>query len=375
MEEMFEIMELDGSFTGRLKSRSQVHKDGDLHGAAHVWVYRLMDGKAEVLLQKRSDDKDSFPGCYDVSSAGHLDPGEDFLAGAIRELKEELGIVAEPGELQYMHTKEIDLTDQFHGEAFHNHELIAIYMLELVPQDKEIYFQESEISGVMWMEIDTLIRMAKEDSFIHCLDLTELERIAEELRRRMRLKKQMEFLLEVDKEKEIIRQTYKTSMKKENDAEHAWHLAVMVMLLAEHANTPIDAYRTMCMVLIHDVVEIDAGDTYAYDAAGIETQKEREEAAAERIFHLLPEDQAEWMRKLWDEFEAWETPEACFAHTLDNLQPLTLNHATNGLSWREHQVRKEQPMKRNAKTAKGSEILWKYAHQIIREHVAKGDFL
>ena len=81
------------------------------------------------------------------------------------------------------------------------------------------------------------------------------------------------------------------------------------------------------------------------------------------------------MRKPWDEFEAWETPEACFAHTLDNLQPLTLNHATNGLSWREHQVRKEQPMKRNAKTAKGSEILWKYAHQIIREHVAKGDFL
>lgn len=375
MEEMFEIMESDGSFTGKLKPRSQVHRDGDLHGAAHIWVYRLVDGKAEVLLQKRSDDKDSFPGCYDVSSAGHLDPGEDFLAGAMRELEEELGISAEPAELQYMHTKEIDLTDIFHGEAFHNHEFIAIYMLELVPQNMEIHYQESEISGVMWMEVDTLLRMAKEDSFTHCLDLTELERIAEELHRRMRLKKQMEFLLEMDKEKEIIRQTYKTSLKKENDAEHAWHLALMVMLLAEHANRPVDAYRTMCMVLIHDVVEIDAGDTYAYDAAGIETQKEREEAAADRIFHLLPDDQADWMRKLWDEFEAWETPEACFAHTLDNLQPLTLNHATDGLSWREHQVRKEQPMKRNERTAKGSEILWKYAHQIIREHAAKGDFL
>ena len=375
MEEMFEIMERDGSFTGRKKSRSQVHRDGDLHGASHIWVYRLTEGKAELLLQKRSDDKDSFPGCYDVSSAGHLDPGEDFQAGALRELKEELGILAEPNQLQYMRTKEIDLTDIFYGKPFHNHELIAIYMLELVPANLEISYQKEEISGVMWMEVDTLLRMAKENSFLHCLDLEELEQIAEELHKRMRLKKQMEFLLEMDKEKEIIRQTYKTSLKKENDAEHAWHLAFMAMLLAEHANQEIDVYRTMCMVLIHDVVEIDAGDTYAYDAKGAKTQKAREEAAANRIFHMLPDDQADWLRKLWDEFEAWETPEACFAHTLDNLQPLMLNDATDGLSWREHQVKKEQPMKRNARTAEGSERLWKYAHQIIREHVVKGDFV
>lgn len=375
MEEMFEIMEPDGSFTGKLKPRKQVHRDGDLHGASHIWVYRLVDGKVEVLLQKRSDDKDSFPGCYDVSSAGHLDPGENFLEGALRELKEELGIAAVKGDLQYIYTKEIDLTDIFYGEEFHNHELIAIYMLELAPQDREIHFQESEISDVMWMEADTLLRMAKADFFIHCLDLAELEVIAEELHKRMRLKMQLNFLLEMDKEKEIIRQTYKTSMKKENDAEHAWHLALMVMLLSEYANSPIDAYRTMCMVLIHDVVEIDAGDTYAYDSVAAETQKEREAAAADRIFHLLPNDQADWMRKLWDEFEAWETPEACFAHTLDNLQPLMLNHATGGISWREHQVRREQPMKRNARTADGSEILWKYVHQVIREHVEKGDIL
>ena len=193
MEEMFEIMEPDGSGTGRLKPRSQVHRDGDLHGAAHIWVYRLIDGNAELLLQKRSDDKDSFPGCYDTSSAGHLDPGEDFPAGALRELKEELGISAKPEELQYMYTKEIDLTDVFHGEPFHNHELISVYILELVPEDLEIHFQESEISGVMWMEADTLCRMIEEQSFRHCLDKEELVKITDELHRRLCLNRQMKF--------------------------------------------------------------------------------------------------------------------------------------------------------------------------------------
>lgn len=373
MEELFEIMEPDGSLTGELKPRSQVHRDGDLHGAAHIWVYRLINGKAELLLQKRSDDKDSFPGCYDTSSAGHLDPGEDFCEGALRELREELGISAAPEELQYMYTKEIDLTDVFYGEKFHNHELISVYMLELVPADMEIHFQESEISGVMWMEADTLWRMAEKNSFRHCLDMKELEKIVVELHKRLRLNQQLGFLLEADKEKEIIRQTYKTSLRKENDAEHAWHLALMVMLLSEHANETIDPYRTMCMVLIHDMVEIDAGDTYAYDSAGAATQKERENAAADRIFNLLPSDQAVWMRELWDEFETWETPEACFAHTLDNLQPLMLNDATDGKSWREHHVKKEQPMKRNARSKDGSKRLWNHIHQIIRSRSEKGD--
>lgn len=205
MEEMFELMEPDGSLSGILKPRSQVHRDGDLHGAAHIWVYRLVDGKAELLLQKRSHDKDSFPGCYDTSSAGHLDPGEDFVTGAIRELREELGIRASYEELQYMYTKEIDLTDIFYGEPFHNHELISVYMLELVPKNMEISYQESEISGVMWVEVDTLCRMVREDSFKHCMDVEELEKITEELHKRLRLKKQMVFLLEADKEKEIMR--------------------------------------------------------------------------------------------------------------------------------------------------------------------------
>lgn len=375
MEEMFEIMEADGSFTGRMKPRTQVHRDGDLHGAAHIWVYRLIDGKAELLLQKRSDTKDSFPGCYDTSSAGHLDPGENFTTAAIRELNEELGIQVTAKELQYINRKEIDRTDIFHGETFHNHELISVYMMEIVPADREIHFQESEISGVVWMEADTLCWMVKEDAFRHCIDGAELDQIVEELHRRLRLNQQMRFLLEADKEKEIIRQTYKTSMQKENDAEHAWHLALMVMLLSEHANVPVDSYRTMCMVLIHDLVEIDAGDTYAYDSAGALTQKARENAAADRIFNLLPPDQAKWMRNLWDEFEEWETPEACFAHTLDNLQPLMLNDATDGRSWKEHHVKKEQPMKRNARTMEGSERLWNYIHQIIRNRAEKGDLI
>lgn len=187
MEELFELLKPDGSFSGILKSRSQVHKDGDLHGAAHIWVYRFVDGKAELLLQKRSDNKDSFPGCYDTSSAGHLDPGEDFAAGAVRELREELGIQASCEELQYMYTKEIDRTDIFYGEPFRNHELISVYMLELVPQDMEIHYQESEISGIVWMEADTLYRMTVENSFKHCIDVDELEKIKEELHKRLRL--------------------------------------------------------------------------------------------------------------------------------------------------------------------------------------------
>ena len=126
-----------------------------------------------------------------------------------------------------------------------------------------------------------------------------------------RLKKQFAFIEEIDKEKNVFRQTYLADGKrKENDAEHSWHLAVMAMLMCEHANEDIDVYRTMSMVLIHDLIEIDAGDTYAYDAQGNKTKREREIKAADRLFNILPKDQAEKMRGLWDEFEAGITPEA-----------------------------------------------------------------
>lgn len=189
-----------------------------------------------------------------------------------------------------------------------------------------------------------------------------------------RLKKQMEFILEVDKIKFIGRQTYLSDgERKENDAEHSWHLALMTALLSEHANEKIDVRKTMLMVLVHDIVEIDAGDTYAYDAAGNATKRERERKAAKRIFHLLPEDQAEELFQLWEEFEACETPEAKFAHSMDNIQPIMLNDATGGKAWREHQVKKSQVEKRQESTRAGSETIMEVAEEIIRRNVENGN--
>lgn len=173
MEELFEIIKPDGTPTGRLKARSLVHRDGDLHGAAHIWVYRIEGGRVELLLQKRKEDKDSFPGCYDTSSAGHLDPGESFLEGARRELKEELGIDAPAEELHYLYTNEIEAKAVFHGKPFHNHELIAVYLF-LLPPDTEIVYQESEISDVLWMELTDLCEKAQDDAWAHCMDPEEL---------------------------------------------------------------------------------------------------------------------------------------------------------------------------------------------------------
>jgi putative hydrolase of HD superfamily len=177
-----------------------------------------------------------------------------------------------------------------------------------------------------------------------------------------RLSRQMEFLLECDKSKQIVRQTYLANgSRKENDAEHAWHLALMTFLLAEYANEPIDVLKTVEMVLVHDLVEIDAGDTYAYDAQGNLTKRARELAAAERLFGLLPDDQREKLRALWDEFEAVSTPEARFAAAMDHIQPLMLNAASQGKSWLEHGVAVSSILRRNEKTPEGSEALWDYA--------------
>lgn len=189
-----------------------------------------------------------------------------------------------------------------------------------------------------------------------------------------RLKQQLDFLLEVDKEKNIFRQTHLSGGgRAENDAEHAWHMALMIYLLREYANQDFDPLKAMVMALIHDVVEIDAGDTYAYDTAGLATQQEREAKAAQRIFGLLPEDQRAEMLALFQEFEAYETPEARFAHVLDNLQPLMLNNANNGGDWRAHQVKKSQIYQRNAKTATGSQTLWAYMEAMVAENIEKGN--
>ena len=188
-----------------------------------------------------------------------------------------------------------------------------------------------------------------------------------------RLEKQMEFILEVDKVKKIVRQTYLSdASRKENDAEHSWHLALMAVLLKEYSNEEVDLAKVIPMVLIHDLVEIDAGDTYAYDEAGAKTKRERETKAADRIFGLLPSNQGTWLRELWEEFEAYETAEAKFAHVLDNAQPLLLNDASNGRSWAEHGVHKSQIYKRNEHTSEGSREIWEYMKKLVDKHIQLG---
>lgn len=192
-----------------------------------------------------------------------------------------------------------------------------------------------------------------------------------------RLEQQFQFILEIDKAKRIGRQTYCTDgVTKENDAEHGWHAALMAILLSEYANEPIDVLKTVTMLLIHDIVEIDAGDTYAYDEEGIATQTKREQQAAQRIYGLLPEEQGNHLLNLWREFEAGETAEAKFAKVMDRVQPIMLNAATDGKAWQEHQVQLRKILNRNEKTAEGSTVLWEYALQkFILPNVDSGKIL
>ncbi len=188
-----------------------------------------------------------------------------------------------------------------------------------------------------------------------------------------RLKKQLDFSLEIDKEKNVFRQTHLSQHgRNENDAEHAWHMAIMAYLLREYSNEEVDIAKVMLMCLIHDIVEIDAGDTYAYDPEGKTTQKAREDAAKERIFSLLPEDQKAELIALFDEFEEFQTPEAKFARAMDNLQPLILNNSNGGGDWKEHGVKAEMVYRRQEKTKLGSEKLYEVTDKIIRENIRKG---
>lgn len=189
-----------------------------------------------------------------------------------------------------------------------------------------------------------------------------------------RLQKQLDFILEIDKEKNIFRQTHLSNQgRRENDAEHAWHMAIMAYLLQEYSNEKIDITKVMLMCLIHDVVEIDAGDTYAYDKEALKTQKAREDTAKERIYSLLPEDQKIHLQEIFDEFEENKTAEAKFAHTMDNFQPLLLNNSNNGSDWREHKVTARQIYERQNKTKEGSEKLFEITDSILQEHIKKGN--
>jgi 5'-deoxynucleotidase YfbR-like HD superfamily hydrolase len=188
-----------------------------------------------------------------------------------------------------------------------------------------------------------------------------------------RLASQLGFVLEIDRLKTVLRRTLIADRsRRENSAEHSWHIALAAVVFAEHAAEPVDVGRVVRMLLVHDVVEIDAGDTFAYDEAGYEDKEERERAAAERIFGLLPADQTAELRALWDEFEAGETPESRFANAVDRLQPMLHNFVTEGHAWRQHGVTGTQVRARNRTIAAGAPELWRFAERMIDEAVARG---
>lgn len=188
-----------------------------------------------------------------------------------------------------------------------------------------------------------------------------------------RIEQQFAFLTEALKLSEILRQTLlPASRRRENDAEHSWHLCLMVLVLAEHANTPVDPLRVLRMLLIHDLVEIDAGDTYAYDTARMADQHEREARAADRIFGLLPADQGRELRAAWDEFEARETNDAKFAAAIDRLQPVLLNILTDGQKWKEHGVTAAKVVARNRHAAEGASPVWAHVLGLLDDAVARG---
>ena len=189
-----------------------------------------------------------------------------------------------------------------------------------------------------------------------------------------RFGRQVRFLLEVDKLKGVLRQTYLTdASRRENSAEHSWHIALAALIFAEHSQVrDIDISRVVQMLLVHDLIEIDAGDTYCYDDAANHVKQQREEKAAERVFNILPGDQAGRLRELWEEFEAGQTPESHFANALDRLQPFLHNVATEGKSWQEHRIRKDQVFDRMHPVKQGSRILWDYVVHLINTAVQRG---
>lgn len=189
-----------------------------------------------------------------------------------------------------------------------------------------------------------------------------------------RLSQQVHFLVEIDKLKQVLRQTWlMDKSRRENDAEHSWHVSLLAVLLIEHAAEPgLDLLRVLKMLLIHDLVEIDAGDTFVYDEVGAQDKPEREERAARRIFGLLPADQGEMLRALWDEFEARRTPDARYAAALDRFQPILHNYFTEGKAWRQHGITSQQVLARNRHMAEGAPALWEHVQALVADAVQKG---
>lgn len=189
-----------------------------------------------------------------------------------------------------------------------------------------------------------------------------------------RLTQQLQFILEIDRLKHILRQTLLTDgSRRENSAEHSWHIAVMAMVLADYAPPGVNLNRAIKMLLIHDVVEIDAGDTFCYDTQSNHSKADREEQAATRLFGLLPTEQGQEFRQLWDEFEAQESATAQFAAALDRIQPFLHNRATQGGTWKLHSITRDQVLQRMQPVAAGTPELWTFIQAAIEECVERGD--
>ncbi len=188
-----------------------------------------------------------------------------------------------------------------------------------------------------------------------------------------RLAAQLAFVREIDRVKGIFRQTLLTDRsRRENDAEHSWHIAVMAVILREYADASLDLQRVITMLLVHDLVEIDCGDVFCYDTEGMIGKHEREAQAADRIFGLLPPDLGVSLRALWEEFEARATPESRYANALDRLQPMLHNYLTEGGAWREHGVTADRVLRRNRIIADGAPVLWRFAKDMVADAVSKG---
>lgn len=188
-----------------------------------------------------------------------------------------------------------------------------------------------------------------------------------------RLKRQLDFIREIDKVKNVYRQTLLMDGKRyENDAEHSWHISIMAIILAEYSNSRVDIAKVIRMTLVHDIVEIYAGDTFCYDEKLTQSKDKRERKAADRIFGMLPLDQCVQFRALWDEFEARQTEESRFAAVLDRLQPILHNYATAGAAWQKHGVTSDKVLKRNSHMADGSDTLWKFTQDLIKDAISRG---
>jgi putative hydrolase of HD superfamily len=221
------------------------------------------------------------------------------------------------------------------------------------------------------------VSVSSTDVFISNCDHERRNGVRSKMSDRARLQRQIEFIIEIDKLKQVLRQTIITDKsRQENSAEHSWHTSLMAVILSEYAeNSQIDVLRVVKMLLIHDLVEIDAGDTYCYDNHAREDQQEREFQAATRIFNLLPKDQVQQLQSLWEEFEACQTLNSRFANALDRLQPLINNYYTHGKAWQQHKVRKYQVVARNCMIEDGAPELWRYASKLIEDAVMQGMLL